>query len=238
MAAALLAFLIMLTQNTSADVASIRARFNATTQLLQQKASQGQELTGSITELEKKIAEVETSLNSLTAALGSLEKQGAEFSRDLEVTMGSLPITMRLSSVNQANGILTESGWTPSDKEALSYLKKLDTSGRFSGLSITMSRIEGEGMDFTLLPNLQTPSNGVSSMRVVLDSLPGRIRLNSISSANSIVTITGTSPDEDEILSYLRDLEASGRFPEVTISSMTRIEDGGMDFSLVLKIGE
>ncbi len=234
-----LVVLVMLIQSTSADIASTRVQFNTTDQLLRQKLSQRQELSKNIAELEKKVTKVEASYHNFTAALGNLEQQSARINQDLEVTLNSLSSSIRLSSISHADNILTINGRALNERMVSSYLKKLDTSGRFSEITITsMSRIEGEGMDFTLLPNLQTPSNGVSSMRVVLDSLPGRIRLNSISSANSIVTITGTSPDEDEILSYLRDLEASGRFPEVTISSLTRIEDGGMDFSLVLKTGE
>ncbi len=234
-----LVVLVMLIQSTSADIASTRVQFNTTDQLLRQKLSQRQELSRNIAELEKKVTEVEASYHNFTAALGSLEKQSARINHDLEVTLESLPSGIRLSSISHADNILTISGRALSERVVSSYLRKLDTSGRFGEIAITsMSRIEGEGMDFTLLPSLQTPSNGVSSMRVVLNSLPGHIRLNSISSTNGIVTITGKSPDEDEILSYLRDLEASGRFPEVTISSMARIEDGGMDFSLVLKIGE
>ena len=235
-AAVLLASLVMLTQSTSADIASIRAQLNTTDQLLQQKLSQRQELAGSVAELQKKITALETSRNNFAAALGSLEKQGKGVNNDLEVTLRSLPTAISLSSISHANSILTISGWTPSQQEVLSYIQKLDTSGRFGEITVTsMSRIEDGGMEFTLLGSLQTPSKGVSSIEVALKSVPTTISLTSVSSTDGALAISGRSPDEDGVLSYLQDLEASGKFSEITISSMTRNEEGGMDFSLILK---
>ncbi|GAI31129.1 unnamed protein product, partial [marine sediment metagenome] len=57
----------------------------------------------------------------------------------------------------------------------------------------------------------------------------------SVSYTNNTLTINGRSADEGEVLSYLQDLEASGKFSEITITSMSRIEDEGMDFVLVLR---
>jgi len=238
-AVGLLAFLVMLTQSTSADIASIRVQLDTTEQLLQQKAAQRQELAGSVAELEKKITEVEAACGNFTAALSSLEKQSAGINRDLEVTIASLPSTISLSSISHANGMLTISGRAPSQREVSSYISKLDAGGRFGEITIAnMSRIEGGGMDFTLLGSVQTQIGGASSIQVALGSLPATISLSSVSSTNGTLTINGWSPDEHAVLSYLQDLEASGSFGEITITSMTTIEDGGMDFSLVLKVGE
>lgn len=238
-AAGLLIFLVMLIQSTSADIASIRVQLNTTDQLLQQKLSQRQELAGNITELEKNIIEIETSRDNFAAAVSTLENQSTGINYDLEVTINSLPDTINLSSISHANGALTISGQAPSEMEVLSYLMNLDTSGRFGEITITnMSRIEGRGMDFTLLGSLQTQSDVVSSIEVALSSLPTTISVTSVSTTNGTLTINGRSPDEDEVLSYLQELEASGKFREINITSMTTMEDGGIEFSLVLKTGE
>jgi len=135
--------------------------------------------------------------------------------------------------------MLAISGQAPSEREVLSYLRKLETSGSFGEITIAnMSRIEDEAMDFTLLGSIQTQGEATSSMAVVLSSLPTGISLTSISSTNGTLTIDGRSPDEDKVLLYLQTLEASGKFREISITSMTRIEDEGIDFSLVLKTGE
>ena len=234
----LLVFLIMLIQSASADIATTRVQLNTTNQLLQQKQSQRQELSSNIAQLQKKITEMETSRDSHTAALGSLEKQSAGINRDLEVTIISLPNTIKLSSVNHNNNLLTISGWTPGERDVLQYIQKLDKSNRFGEISITnMTRIADEGMEFTLLGSLQTTSNVTSSIEVALNSLPTTITLTDVKSTDGTLAINGRSPDEDDAIAYLRVLEASGKFREITITSMTRNEDGGMDFSLVLKIG-
>jgi len=144
---------------------------------------------------------------------------------------------------------LTIRGQAPSVKRVLSYLLRLDRSGRFGDIAITnmtstnmtsanMTGIGGEGMDFTLLPSLQPPAKWVSSIEAAIGGLPTTIRVTSITSIGGTLTINGWTPLEDEVLSYLKDLEATGKFLEINITSMTRVEDGGMDFSLVLKLGE
>jgi len=238
-AVGILVFLIMLTQSASADIASTRAQLTSTEQALQQRTSQRQELAGNVTELQNRIAELEASRESITAALGFLETQSAGVNRDLEVAIKSLPGTISLSSISHANSMLTISGRAPTERDVLSYITKLDTSGRFGDIAITnMTRMEDEGMEFTLLGSLQAEGSGVSSIEVAVKNLPTTVSLTSVSSTNGRLTMNGSSPNEEDILSYLQKLQASGKFREITIISMTRVEDGGMEFSLVLEIGE
>jgi len=226
-------------QDTSADIASMRGQLDTTTQLLQQKLSQKQELAGHIAELQKEITEVEAACGNYTAVLGGLETQSAGITRHLEITLKSLPNTVTLSSISYDNNILTISGRAPSERDVSSYIGNLVTGGWFGEITISnMSRVEDGGMDFTLLSSLQTESSGTSSIEVALNRLPATISLTNVSSTDGTLTVNGRSPDEDEVLSYVQDLEASGKFSEITISRMTRIEDEGMDFSLVLKTGE
>ena len=125
----------------------------------------------------------------------------------------------------------------PGSSEFLSYLLELDNSGRFGDIAIaSMTRIEGDVIEFTLLGSLQRASDRLSSLEVALNSLPTTVSLTSISATSGTLNIEGTSPNEDDVLLYLQSLEASSKFDEVSID-MTRIEDGGMRFSLVLKTG-
>ena len=142
-----------------------------------------------------------------------------------------------MSSISHTDNELTISGQAPSERDVLSYLMKLDASGGCGEITITdMSRIEDGGMDFTLLGSLEKESDIASAIEVMLNSLPSTITLTGVSSTDGELTINGSSPDEDEFLSYLQSLEASGKFLEITIASMTKIEDEGMDFSLVLLV--
>ena len=73
-------------------------------------------------------------------------------------------------------------------------------------------------------------------LRVTTDSLLSPISLNGFSHNNDKLTIRGQSPSEVEILSYAGSLDASGRFSEIIVASIKRIEEGGgMDFTLILK---
>jgi len=238
-ASILLAFLVIVTQSVSADIAVVRDRFNTTDQFVQQKQLQRQELVENIDELQKGISDAEAARDNFTAAIGSLEREGAGISLLLEEALKSLPKTIDLRSISYANNILTVGGWAPGESEVLLYINNLESSGGFGEITITnMSRIEASGMDFTLLGSLKTQDDTGSYIEVALSSLPANISLTNVSSTEGMLTINGGSPDEGEVLSYLQDLEASGRFLEITIASMTKNEEGGMDFSLILKTGE
>jgi len=140
----LLILLVMSIQSASADITSMRSQLGPTNQLLQQKLSRRQELMENITE-------AEAFLDNFTTMLESLDQQNNGVNGGLEVTVNSLPSTISLSSISHANSTLTINGRSPSEKEVLSYLRKLDASDRFAEITITsMRKIEGEGMDFTL----------------------------------------------------------------------------------------
>ena len=135
---------------------------------------------------------------------------------------------------------MTVSGRSPGEAEVLSYLRNLDDSGNFSEITIpSMERSDSEGIDFTLaLGSFEDQDEGVNgNSGITISSLPGNVSLSSISQSESIVTVNGWAPSEKEVLSYVRNLDASGKFSEITITSMKRIEGEGMEFTLVLKVG-
>ncbi len=142
--------------------------------------------------------------------------------------------------MNQGDIILTVSGRSPGEAEVLSYLRNLDDSGNFSEITIpSLERSDGEGIDFTLaMGSLEDRDEGVNgNSGITISSLPGNVSLSSINQSESIVTVNGWAPSEKDVLSYVSNLDASGKFSEITITSMKRIEGEGMEFTLVLKVG-
>ena len=239
-AVGLIAFLVMLIQSTSADIASMRGQLYTTTELVQQRLVQQQELAGKIAEMKSKIAEAEVSRDNLTLALADIEDQNCRVNGNLKVVMDGLPNNISLSGINQYDSIATVDGRAPSEREVLSYLGELDSSGKFAEITISrMAEVEDEGMDFTLtLISLKAQDSEVDgNLGVVISSLPRDINLGSINQDDGILTIDGWSPSEKGVLSYLGELDASGKFTEITISSMTRSEGEGMDFTLTLRVG-
>jgi type IV pilus assembly protein PilM len=72
-------------------------------------------------------------------------------------------------------------------------------------------------------------------------NLAGATILRSIQHSSSRMELVGQAASEAEVLTYARNLRATGRFSEVTVASMRRVEGsdsviGGMEFSLFLKL--
>jgi len=104
----------------------------------------------------------------------------------------------------------------------------------------------------TALDSLDRQSSGVDyNLHVATSALPSSISLDRISHTESILTISGTSPSEVEILQYAQSLDDSDLFTEIIIASMRKVEcestegestegestvEESMDFTLILKI--
>ena len=121
--------------------------------------------------------------------------------------------------------------------------QKQQLTNKITELQNKIAEAEESGTNFTAaLGSIEKGSNEANSIEVAVNRLPSTINLTSVSYAESTLTINGSSPSEEEVLSYLRGLDASGKFSEITITSMRRIEgeeeDEGMDFTLVLRAGE
>jgi len=157
----------------------------------------------------------------------------------LAIAIGSLPSSINLISISHITSILTVTGNATNETQILGYITTLDNSDRFGNLSIIdMTRDENESLIFTLLGTIQTQYIGISSMEIALGGLPSGLSLTAVNSDENTLTIEGLAYDEDLILIYLRTLEASGIFDEITIASMTRTEDEEMSFSLILRMRE
>jgi len=88
----------------------------------------------------------------------------------------------------------------------------------------------------TALDSLDKQRNGVKGeLEAVTNNLPSTVSMTNISHAGSRLTLKGRASGEAEVLSYAKNLDASGRFPEIVIASMMRVEGEGMDFTLILK---
>ncbi len=236
LATGILAALVILTQNASGQFATSNSQFDTVVMDLQRKTSQQQELNESIADLEAQLTGLTVSRDGITAVLDGLEKQRFAISRDLNATIMSLPAGVSLSNIGHITSILTTTGEAPSEEKLLSYISKLDESGRFGNIIVTdVTRNDNETMDFTLVATLQAQSIGASSMEIALGSLPSTVVLTGINTTANTLVLIGTSPSEDKIFSYLRALEASERFSVITVNRITKTTDEEMYFSLNLK---
>ena len=142
----LLASLVMRVQSATANTASLRSQLDT----INQQIKQGQVQKQNITELEKKVNEVEASRNKFNVVIVSINDQRFVVNSDLKVTTSALPKNVNLSTISHASNKLTISGMAPSEVEVLVYAKNLRTNGRFSRVIISTMEKTEEGMSFTL----------------------------------------------------------------------------------------
>ena len=156
----LLVPMVMLIQNASADIDSVRGRLDTNSQFLQQRLDERQAIDKDIAELQQKIAAEEAAHGDFTNLVSNIEEQSNGVNGDLSVIMSCLPPTIRLTSLKHAGDVINMRGWSTDEREVLSYLRALDRSERFSEIIIErMKKVEAEetedgGVDFTLVLNV------------------------------------------------------------------------------------
>ena len=232
----LIFFLVMFARSVASDITSINTKLTSTNQLFQQRQEQRQEMEGTVAALQKKISAITASSVGLTSVLGVLETQATATNLDLAAAMGSLPQNVNLGSISYVASVLTITGKSPSEKQVLSYITQLDNSGRFANIVITdMTRDANDEINFTLVGTGQTQGIGASNMAIALGSLPAGVNLNNVTSDKGTLVIDGVAPNADKVFAYLRALEASDKFTEITITSMTKTLEGNTNFALFLR---
>jgi Tfp pilus assembly protein PilN len=150
-AVGLLAFMVMVIQSASANVSQISGQLDTTTQLIQQKLQQSDDLKKKIAELEKKIASAEISGKNFTAAVERIVTLKDGLNGDLSLAVKELPGSVTLSSLGETQDAMTIKGWSPSEREILAYMDSLKKSDRFTAMTISaLTKLESGGMNFSL----------------------------------------------------------------------------------------
>jgi len=110
-------------------------------------------------------------------------------------------------------------------------LERQELKNSIAELEEKVAEAEASRDNFTTaLSSLDRQSNGVNyNLHVATSALPSTISLVSISHAEGILTISGTSPSETEVLQYAQSLDDSGSFAEIIIASMRKIEDESIE---------
>ena len=154
----LLFLMTMLVHNTSANTHSIRSQLNVTSQFIEQKLLERQELTADIAELEKNVVEVESSLNNFTTALDRLDKQHMVTNTNLRSIARMLPNTMQPTNINfnYESSTLTIKGKSPNQADVSSYAKRLDSTLKLYEVTVARIKvIDNEETEFTLVLRLR-----------------------------------------------------------------------------------
>ena len=136
--------------------------------------------------------------------------------------------------------------------------QKKELTAEITALEKKLADMQAASRVFTAaLANLGKQGDIINGdLKATVDKLVNGIELRSVSHSGRDLNISGRSPSEAEVTEYARNLDASGRFSEVTVSSIRRMdelsgeeieivsengtiegESGGVaDFSLALKL--
>jgi Tfp pilus assembly protein PilN len=108
-----------------------------------------------------------------------------------------------------------------------------------AGLQQKIKGAETSGGNFALaVSNLETQSEAMNgNLEITVNSLPETVSLTGISQTHNSMALRGQAQSEEDILSYLRELEASERFSSITITSLSITSDGNINFNVVLNVG-
>ena len=234
-AAAIIVTLALMNNDASAFIETTAGKLSETQQYLETKQTEQAGLRETIAGLETELAGLTTPIDSISTLLDGLENQRSAISRDLSATISNLPAGISLTNIGHITSILTISGRADEEDILLSYISSLDESGRFGNITVTdMTRDEDDNLVFTLVCTLQQQSIGATSMEIALGSVPPSLVLSSVNATDTTLNIRGSSPTESKIFAYLRALEASQKFNEITVERIAKNPDGEMDFSLIL----
>ncbi|MCK4274368.1 MAG: pilus assembly protein PilM [Dehalococcoidales bacterium] len=146
-AVGLIVLLAMTIQDSAASIELAHTQLDSTTVLLQKKQVQKKDLVQSVAAAEQKLASTETTCTSFTNALNSFNANGEKLNGDLLATVDNQIDDFELNTIAHSGKYLTINGWAESEQEVLEYARKLDTTGRFS--EITISSLSRESSDNT-----------------------------------------------------------------------------------------
>lgn len=135
-AAAVVAFLVMLILSSSGQVGALQTELDSTNTLLVQKELQRQAQTREIAELEVAISETDTVRDALSAARKEITED-SKVNSDLRAVWDELPASIDLTGIRFSHGTIVVGGISPSEVEALTYARDLRTSDLFSQVIIS-----------------------------------------------------------------------------------------------------
>ncbi|MDO8567959.1 MAG: pilus assembly protein PilM [Dehalococcoidales bacterium] len=143
--------LTTMVQEASANTTSLRSQLDSTNKMITQKQAMKNDLTKKNGDLQRKLDTAKTSHDSFAAVMDNLEKGHERIDGDLLAITNLLPSTSRLNTIGQSQAGISLQGNSPSEGEALSYARSLESTGRFSEITISNIVSLGNGaMDFSL----------------------------------------------------------------------------------------
>jgi type IV pilus assembly protein PilM len=123
-------------QNTAGSIDKMQADLDTTNTLLEKRQSEKKEESSKIANLEQKISSVEADSKNYEVALKSFYENGNIINSDLKASIDNIIQDLELQSINHNGKNLSLNGDADSEKEIITYVRKLNATGRFSSITI------------------------------------------------------------------------------------------------------
>ena len=133
----LIVLLAMTIQDADANISSVNSQLDATNFVLEKKQVQKKELIENIAALENQFASAQASRSRFVAAFDGINSVGDKINGNLEETVANMVDDLEISGLDHANSQLSLTGTALSEVEIMEYVRNLDTTGRFSEITIT-----------------------------------------------------------------------------------------------------
>jgi Tfp pilus assembly protein PilN len=134
--------LTMLIIGASDNIASARDQLDVTSQMLQEKQAQKQEMRKEIRTLEESLVQLQVSRDAGRNLLEALVQRADSINGDLQTAVDDLPEMVRLTKINRDSEALTLNGECIDEGVILLYARELDNSGRFSQPIVSKIHLE------------------------------------------------------------------------------------------------
>jgi type IV pilus assembly protein PilM len=148
--------LVFMVQSAAAKIEQDQATLAATRLLLDRTQVQKVELMGNIEATEASLAEIQTLHESFIAALDSLADKGLLLNGDLNATVDNVVTSLEIHRISHEGDQIILTGQAVTEQEILQYVRNLQSTGRFSEITIanitrnTSGENESEYMEYSL----------------------------------------------------------------------------------------
>jgi Tfp pilus assembly protein PilN len=139
--AALVMPMLMLFQNTSANIESLQNQLDNTNQIVNSKLALKQDLAKRVADLQKQSAAAKTALDDIKLSLDTLNAGQEAVNGDLQLLLSLVPGTVSLTSISESNDNLSITGKSSNESDVLSYARGLDLSRRFQETTVTSMKV-------------------------------------------------------------------------------------------------
>jgi type IV pilus assembly protein PilM len=152
--AALIIPMVIMIQNTSANINTLQDQTDKTNEMIRQKTAQKVELSKTVADLSKQATAAKLAYDNLNLALNKMQTQQEHVNGDLAISLGVLPSDIIITGITYSGDTLAVSGEAPNQEDIyqyaqtiLQYGRQMDLSQRFRQTTVSIMKAKDSKTD-------------------------------------------------------------------------------------------